>query len=467
MKELVCDLINYAENLTDFCDDFWNNKIEQDIIHFITREKIIDKRQLKVIINHPYEGNALIINNQYIFYYIHKLCRFLDISPKQFSIRTGNWQIFKQYYYWHQDHCAGEPLIKLEAHFLLSKIYAPKLFDIPNKDRVIPKINYEPVFTEPQDKDLAFNCLNKQPNRHRMTMYQELSEKQLMHRGIVSFNKAGDTTLTGSLPRYLQNQLPISYDVDLNEHQTVMSFGDIEFTRAIELSAETSIYNNFADIYRKTHFTVVTETLLGNMNNIFNDCSSRTPHYNGCVALMEYDRTVNRMICPVCQSQKVPVPDWVKYYHVGFITEKTFRQFLNAHPMIWVAPPFTIKMLKHLGFKTFDSVWKEDYDNIIDPSKRIARIIQIITDLCNKDHAEWRVINRKLKPILEHNQQLMLNLSEVPVLTWDNLPDFIIKDPVTDLFNSYLDPEQGINAVADTYYAGDKEKAKKILGLIK
>ena len=56
---------------------------------------------------------------------------------------------------------------------------------------------------------------------------------------------------------------------------------------------------------------------------------------------------------------------WYSYYEEGFITEKTFRQFLHGHPMLWIAPPFTIKLLKYLGFKTFDTVWMEDYDEMI------------------------------------------------------------------------------------------------------
>ena len=459
------DLIDYVNNLSDLSDNFWEGKLKTDIIHFITREKQIPQDSLKVIISHPYEGNVLIIDNQYIFYYIHALCNEFNFKPEQFTVITSNWQIFKQYYYWKQDNVPDEGRINFECQFLLSKIYAPKLFDIPNVNGIIPKINYEPVPDEPQEKEFIFNCLNKQPNRHRMTVYQHLMEKQLMHKGIVSFNKAGDSTLTGNLPEYLYNQLPITYDVPSESNQAVMSYGDIEFTQAVEQTESTNIYNNFAQFYQKSHLTVVTETLLGNMDNEYNDCSSRRPHHNNCTALMEYDYSVNRMICPICESQKVNVPQWVKYFYSGFITEKTFRQFINGHPMLWIAPPYTLKMLKHLGFKTFDTVWAEDYDEIINPRQRISRVITILTDLCNRNESEWYVINRKLIPILKHNQELMLNLTEIPTLNWNNLPDFIINTPQKDLFNQYLLPEQGLTAVADIWYAGDKDKAQKILDI--
>lgn len=459
------DLIDYVDNLSDLSDNFWDGKLKTDIIHFITREKQIPQESLKVIISHPYEGNVLIIDNQYIFYYIHALCKEFNFKPEQFTVITSNWQIFKQYYYWKQTNFVEEGVINFECQFLLSKIYAPQLFDIPNKNGIVPKINYEPVLDEPQEKEFVFNCLNKQPNRHRMTVYQHLMEKQLMHKGIVSFNKPGETTLTGKLPEHLYNQLPITYDVPSESDQAVMSYGDIEFTQAVEQTESTNIYNNFAQFYQKSHLTVVTETLLGNMDNEYNDCSSRKPHHNGCTALMEYDYSVNRMICPICESQKVNVPEWVQYFYSGFITEKTFRQFLNGHPMLWIAPPFTLKMLKHLGFKTFDTVWAEDYDEIINPRQRISRVITILTDLCNRNDGEWQVINRKLIPILKHNQELMLNLTEIPTLNWNNLPDFILNRPHKDLFNQYLLPEQGLTAVADRWFLGDTEKAQKILDI--
>ena len=120
---------------------------------------------------------------------------------------------------------------------------------------------------------------------------------------------------------------------------------------------------------------------------------------------------------------------------------------------------------KKLRFKTFDVAWAEDYDEIINPRQRISRVITILTDLCNKDNTEWHVLNKRLIPILKHNQEVMLNLKEIPTLTWDNIPDFIINNPQKDLYESYLDPAQGIEAIANLYYAGDIKKAKNILDI--
>ena len=80
------DLIDYVDNLTDLSDNFWEDKLKTDIIQFITREKHVPQDDLKVIINHPYEGNVMIIKDQYIFYYIHTLCKEFNFKPEQFTV---------------------------------------------------------------------------------------------------------------------------------------------------------------------------------------------------------------------------------------------------------------------------------------------------------------------------------------------------------------------------------------------
>ena len=70
IKTKTFDLIDYADNLSDLSDSFWENKLQPDIIHFITREKDVARNDLRIIINHSYEGNVLIIDGQYTIIHI-------------------------------------------------------------------------------------------------------------------------------------------------------------------------------------------------------------------------------------------------------------------------------------------------------------------------------------------------------------------------------------------------------------
>jgi hypothetical protein len=46
-----------------------------------------------------------------------------------------------------------------------------------------------------------------------------------------------------------------------------------------------------------------------------------------------------------------------------FPTEKTVRPIVGCRPFLAFAPRNFIKQLRNTGFKTFDSLWNEDYDN--------------------------------------------------------------------------------------------------------
>ena len=50
IKTKTFDLIDYSNNLSDISDNFWHDKLETDIIHFITREKEVPKDNLRIII---------------------------------------------------------------------------------------------------------------------------------------------------------------------------------------------------------------------------------------------------------------------------------------------------------------------------------------------------------------------------------------------------------------------------------
>ena len=106
IKTKTFDLIDYSNNLSDFSDNFWHNKLEADIIHFITREKEVPKDNLRIIISHPYEGNVIIVENMYLFHYLHEICVQLRINPEHIKLITSNWQIFKQYIEWKKTHFA-------------------------------------------------------------------------------------------------------------------------------------------------------------------------------------------------------------------------------------------------------------------------------------------------------------------------------------------------------------------------
>ena len=103
-----------------------------------------------------------------------------------------------------------------------------------------------------------------------------------------------------------------------------------------------------------------------------------------------------------------------------FLTEKTFKPILLKMPFIIIGQPYSLKKLKNLGYKTFSHVFDESYDEIIEPDKRMNKIIELVSNLAKQD---LRFLDFATKGILEYNyNHLIKSRAEKQVLdTMDGL----------------------------------------------
>ena len=85
------------------------------------------------------------------------------------------------------------------------------------------------------------------------------------------------------------------------------------------------------------------------------------------------------------------------------LTEKTFKPICLGMPFVLVACAGSLEYLKQYGFKTFDSLWSEDYDQETDEHVRIARIGQLLRDLDQLSLREKQQLFDRAQPIVEHN----------------------------------------------------------------
>ncbi len=88
------------------------------------------------------------------------------------------------------------------------------------------------------------------------------------------------------------------------------------------------------------------------------------------------------------------------------ITEKSFKPFINLHLGVFLAPYNHLLRIRSYGFETFESIWSEEYDTIIEPKDRMIEVCRTIDYLNNSD---IKAIFSDAKPILEHNQEHFLN----------------------------------------------------------
>lgn len=89
---------------------------------------------------------------------------------------------------------------------------------------------------------------------------------------------------------------------------------------------------------------------------------------------------------------------------ICFITEKTDKCLHSMMPFIVIGNPFTLKYIKTLGFKTFDCVWNEEYDNIEDDFKRMEAVKKLIIGINSWSEDKISSIKDTLHQITLYNR---------------------------------------------------------------
>ena len=93
-----------------------------------------------------------------------------------------------------------------------------------------------------------------------------------------------------------------------------------------------------------------------------------------------------------------------------FPTEKTMRPMLLKKPMISMASRDHLCYLQQMGFETFYKFWSEDYDGY-EGRERYIRILALIDELAKKSKKELEEMYQVMKPILDHNYNLLVTQS--------------------------------------------------------
>jgi len=68
-------------------------------------------------------------------------------------------------------------------------------------------------------------------------------------------------------------------------------------------------------------------------------------------------------------------------YPLPYVTEKTWRPLMLQAPFVLVGPAGALKALHRYGFKTFDDLWDESYDDILDPQCRLLACANVIKEI--------------------------------------------------------------------------------------
>jgi len=97
------------------------------------------------------------------------------------------------------------------------------------------------------------------------------------------------------------------------------------------------------------------------------------------------------------------VTETVFYYDKLHLTEKIFKPIVSKQPFMLLAAPGNLEYLRSYGFKTFDGIIDESYDNITDHDSRVDAVAKELERYCNLPAREKMDIIKEISPIVEHN----------------------------------------------------------------
>lgn len=97
------------------------------------------------------------------------------------------------------------------------------------------------------------------------------------------------------------------------------------------------------------------------------------------------------------------------------ISEKTLMSIRNKKPFVVVGSPETLRLLKDLGFKTFDNYWSEEYDLMYKSQKRLDAVFDTINFIDQYSLDQCQNMLDDMQDILDHNyknlEKLKLRMS--------------------------------------------------------
>lgn len=85
------------------------------------------------------------------------------------------------------------------------------------------------------------------------------------------------------------------------------------------------------------------------------------------------------------------------------VTEKTFKPIALGMPFVLVAAANTLEYLREYGFRTFDHIWDESYDQEIDDLRRLERVTELLKDIDQCSPTEKANIAKHCVEVTQHN----------------------------------------------------------------
>lgn len=343
------------------------------------------------------------------FEVLHTAAEKTGIAIENFTYITANFKMWKWYNDWKTEVRPNDGSANIVCDLVFFHLVNPEI----NAKSVVPTIANRTF-------DKVYNCFSNNFYHHKMSIFKRLYTANLLDYGFCSFINYKKYGMLGeTLTDEQLEMLPLNLDFDETQQQQYGSFD--EFMRNTQLHDHYLSEDNdmrfttdlknpcverqklHIDQYVEDSFcSFVVESVTGLPERLWHETSDSLPDNHNVVSAAVSDSAY-------------------KFMQYGGISEKIVRPIKVGSPFLLFAAPYTLDLLKQLGYKTFDLWWDESYDTIHCPLKRMDAIIQILQDLSDKPTSELEDMYTAMMPVLQHNQQLLMSTTSAISLTKDDL----------------------------------------------
>jgi len=93
------------------------------------------------------------------------------------------------------------------------------------------------------------------------------------------------------------------------------------------------------------------------------------------------------------------------FTNIVHLTEKSYKPIMYKQPFIMFGARGSLKALRDQGFKTFDNVWDETYDDEPSDTQRFFKVLDLIKEICNWSDEKKLEVSASVKDIVDYNYQ--------------------------------------------------------------
>lgn len=286
--------------------------------------------------------------------YFHQQCSEFQVCPTRIIYVTGN-MIADTYYKEWADLNGVEKRLKVipYPHFELDMGMTAWGRNNGNNQKKLPSFD-DHVNYKNNHEIKTFACLNKRIRHHRVWFYYYLFHSGLLNDGLVSMNEFPIHQYNWEGKFFNQGDLE-----EVSKNLPLLVYGK----RNNELDDNFYINRFNDDICLDTYLTVISEAHCGDSDNTM------------------------------------------------FLSEKTFKVIGCRHPFIIMGNKDSMKMMRKIGYKTFDGFIDETYDSL-PTHDRLNSIIESLIKINNiEDKISWFM---EMREIVDYNYDTLIGKLNKP-----------------------------------------------------